>query len=89
MTRIKYTKDTENKRLVVSTKPILCNNRFVNVIINLDTLQWKIIDAESKKTLLSGVNNTLTKIKKDVKLATIKLGATYYDQVRGRRFILK
>lgn len=88
MTRIRYRKDKE-KNCIVSAKPILCGTRFVNININLDTLVWQIIDAEKQKVLASGINNTLTKIKKDVKLETIKLGATYFDAVNGRRLIIK
>lgn len=87
MTRIRYKKD-RLKNCLFSVKPILCNNKFTEIVIDLNSMEWKIYDAESKDVLLSGINNTLTKIKKDVKIATMKLGATYYSEVKGRRLII-
>jgi hypothetical protein len=88
MTRIRYKRDRQNNT-IVNIKPLLCGSKFVNVNIDLKAMEWTIYDAETKQILSTGVNNTLTKIKKDIKLATIKLGATYYNDVKGRRLIIK
>lgn len=88
MTRIRYKKDKE-KNCVISEKPVLCGNKFVNIIIYLDTMEWRIQDALTDKVLFEGINNTLKKIKKDIKIATIKLGATFYDDVKSRKLIIK
>ena len=87
MTRIRYSKNNESATLT-STKPILCGETFVRVSIDMNTMQWFIIKSENNQVMASGTNDTLTKIKKDVKDNTVKLGATYYNEVRNRKLIL-
>ena len=87
MTRIRYTKNIEANTLT-SSKPILCGETFCRVSIELNTMTWFIIASDTNSVLAKGTNDTLTKIKKDVKTATVTLGATYYNEVRNRKLIL-
>jgi hypothetical protein len=87
MTRIRYTKNIEANTLS-SSKPILCGETFCRVSIDLNTMEWFVIASETNAILAKGTNDTIAKIKKDVKTATVTLGATYYSEVRNRKLIL-
>lgn len=85
MTRIYYTKQ-DNK--LISTKPILCGVRFAYIVIYLKEMKLEIKDAETGKVLASDYADTLFKLKKEARKATINLGATYYADIKNR-YILK
>jgi hypothetical protein len=87
MTRIRYVKNKEANTLT-SVKPILCGSIFTRLSIDLNTMSWFIINAENNIVLSTGKNNTIAKIKKDIKNETLKLGATYFNEVRNRKLIL-
>lgn len=87
MTRIRYAKNKENNTLN-SVRPVLCGTTFVRLLIDINKLSWFIINAENNIILSQGKNTTLAKIKKDIKLETMKLGATYFNEVRNRKLIL-
>lgn len=87
MTRIRYIKNLEANTLT-SNKPILCGQTFVRASIDLNTMEWFLISTENNSVLSKGTNTTVAKLKKDVKDATAKLGATYFSEVRNRKLIL-
>lgn len=79
MTRIRYKK--ENNQLI-SFKPILAQNRFVNIVINTNTMEYKIIDINSNDTIVSGVSDTLYGLKRNAKVALLSIGAIFNAEVR-------
>ena len=80
MTRIRYRKKDNT---LTSSKPIVCNNKLVDVSINFTSMTYQIVDVVSKETVYSGVSSTVNNLKKDAKNILIKLGASFYNEVRN------
>jgi hypothetical protein len=87
MTRIRYKKTDKE---LVSTKPILCNNKFVNVKINLDKMTYCLIDATSNELILNGGAPDTQTIKRRIKNDLKSIGAKFFDEIRnGRKLIIE
>lgn len=80
MTRIRY-KRTNSE--LITTKPILCNNRFVNIRINLTNMKYYITDADSNEVIIQGVEANVQSLKRKAKSDVQAIGATFYDEVRN------
>lgn len=86
MTRIRYKKTDKE---LVSIKPILCNNKFVYVKINLDKMLYYLIDATSNELILNGGAPDVQTIKRRVKRDLKSIGAKFFDEIRsGRKLII-
>lgn len=79
MTRIRYKK--ENNQLI-SVKPILAQNRFVNIIIDTNGMTYRVIDATTSDTLITGVADTLYALKRNAKNSVLSIGAIFNAEVR-------
>lgn len=87
MTRIRYIKANN---LLINKKPVLCNNRFVNVILNTHDMTYKIIDANnSNDTIIEGIQPSIQQLKRTVKQSLKSLGAVFFDEVRGKKLIIE
>ena len=81
MTRVRYIK-TNN--LLINTKPILCNHRFVNVILNTNDMTYNVIDANNEKeVIIEGVQPSIHQLKRKVKECLKSIGASFLDEVRN------
>jgi hypothetical protein len=80
MTRIRYTK---KDHLLICTKSILCNNKFVKAHIDLQTMKYFITDANTEELIDSGCEKSLELLKKRMKKSLKSIGAVFYDEVRN------
>jgi hypothetical protein len=80
MTRIRYIK---KETTLVSTKPILCNNRFVTVTLDLDTMKYKLTDSTTNEVITQGVGADTATLKRNAKKDLRSIGATFLDEVRN------
>ena len=80
MTRVRYKKQ-ENQ--LVSAKPILCNNRLANIVLNTDTMQYSLVDASTSEVITNGISSTIAGLKKSAKLAAQSFGAKFFDELRN------
>lgn len=82
MTRLTYLK--LNAHLLVVDRLVLCGTKPVCIVINSDTLIYRIQDTDNGDVLASGTGASLTDAKVKVKRLLKELGATFYDEVRNR-----
>jgi len=80
MTRIRYKKTNAE---LVSTKPILCNNRFINVRIDLSKMRYYLSDATSNEVVVHGAASDTQSLKRRAKQDLKSIGATFYDEIRS------
>lgn len=87
MTRIRYIKANN---LLINTKPILCNNKFVNIVLNTTDMTYRIVDANNEKdTIAEGVQPSIHQLKRKVKESLKSIGAVFFDEVRGKKFVIE
>lgn len=79
MTRIRYKK--ENNQLV-SVKSILAQTRWVSIVIDTNTMSYRLIDANTNETLATGVADTLYALKRNAKNSILAFGAIFNSEVR-------
>lgn len=84
MTRVRYTKTDFNNTVLVSVKPVLCNNRFVNVTIDTDKMKYKLVDATSNELITQGVGADTASLKRKAKQDLRTMGAVFLDEVRNK-----
>lgn len=80
MTRIRYIK---KDGLLISVKPILCNNRFITVTIDTEKMRYKLTDATSNEVVAHGVGADTASMKRNAKRDLRSIGATFLDEVRN------
>lgn len=80
MTRIRYIKQNGT---LVSTKPILCNNRFVQITLNVETMRYKIVDSSTNELIVEGSEPSVHQLKRKAKDILKSIGATFLDEVRN------
>ena len=85
MTRIRYFK---NDHLIQTVRPILCNNRFVSVTLDTETMRYKLVDVVSKEVLVNGVGVDANTMKRNAKRDLRSIGATFSDEVRKERKLI-
>lgn len=81
MTRIKYI-SIKNTPILSTKDPIICNNKAVHIIINTETLVYKLYTI--KQVLMEGQGKTLTACKKRIKEDLVFLGAEFDSEIRNR-----
>ena len=87
MTRIRYIKANH---LLISKKPILCSNKFVNVILNVKDMTYSIVDANNEKSVIvEGTQPSIHQLKRKAKNALKQIGASFLDEVRGKKYIIE
>lgn len=79
MTRIIYKKQNN---ILTNKYPILCNNKFLNVEINLNTLVYHI--SELTENLISGQGKNSADVKKRVKQYLKDSGVVFKDEIRNK-----
>jgi hypothetical protein len=83
MTRIRYRK---NDNYLFSTKPVLVNNYFVSITIDLEKLSYTLSVSGENQTLPfeSRTSKTLAGLKVKVKRTLRQMGANFNDEIRNR-----
>jgi hypothetical protein len=78
VTRIKYRKVDD--QLVFG--PAMCGTQFIIATINTKHLTYEIRD-QSEKLLAFGSHRTLAGIKREVKIALVKMGTNFLEEFRS------
>ncbi len=87
MTRLRYIK---TNHLLISAKPVLCSNRFVNVILNINDMTFRIVDANNEKdVIIEGTQPSIHQLKRKAKSSLKLIGASFLDEVRGKKYIIE
>lgn len=84
MQRIRYVTSPVDISKLVSTKPILVVNQFVNVVLKPAEVSSVIVNVDTATVLATVKAKTLAALKKAVKQELVNLGATFVPEVRPR-----
>lgn len=79
-TRIKYQSTGNNK--YKSIKPILCEEKLVEVHLDVDRMEYNIINLVNNKSIANGISTTLYNLKRDAKNTLKSLGVVFKSEIR-------
>lgn len=74
---------------LISVRPILCNNKFAKIVIDIKTMTFNVVDLNTNEVLCEGVAGSIPSLKNAAKQAAKNIGANFSDEVRNNGSIRK
>lgn len=83
MTRIRYTKNLESG--IFESAPVLTGNGFTIATYNKETLNYKLLQYDTKTVIIEGTSKSLPELRKTLRKELTKLGANFSSEIRTRK----
>lgn len=83
MTRIRYVKNLGSS--LFESAPTLTGNGYTIASFSKETLEWKLLQYDTKTVIIEGTSKNLPELRKTLRKELTKLGANFSSEVRTRK----